>query len=163
VAACISGDRRKDGYGMTKSEFIGTLRSRLTGEVSASELENTIRYYEEYISEAMSNGKTEEQVLQELGSPLLIARTIIDTSKGKDEHAGNTQRQYYNDQKESENPGKSFYRFELNSWKGKLFVIISIVVIFFLVFTIMRVLIPVLVPLILIWFLVTMLRNGGRR
>lgn len=163
MAACIPEDRRKDGYGMTKSEFIGTLRLKLTGEVSASELENTIRYYDEYISEAISGGKTEEQVLEELGSPLLIARTIIDTSTGKDENAGYTQKKYYSEQKESEDPGKGFYRFDVNTWKGKAIVILSIVVILFLVFTILRVLIPVLVPLLLIWFLVTMLRNGGER
>ena len=38
---------------MTKTEFLDTLRLKLEGEVPVSEIDSTIRYYDEYISETV--------------------------------------------------------------------------------------------------------------
>lgn len=65
---------------MNRQEFLNTLRSQLSGEISSREVEENIRYYDEYIRDAVENGKSEFQILNEIGSPLLIARTIIETS-----------------------------------------------------------------------------------
>ena len=67
---------------MRKAEFIETLEKRLEGEVSDREIESSVRYYDKYFEEAKRNGQSEEEIAQELGSPLLIAKTIIDTSRG---------------------------------------------------------------------------------
>ncbi len=63
---------------MSKTEFIAELRAALAGELPENEIENNINYYESYIREqALSN--SEEQVLELLGDPRLIAKTIIET------------------------------------------------------------------------------------
>lgn len=87
---------------MTKAEFLDALRMKLAGEVPASEIEHTIRYYDEYISEAVNSGKPEPQVMEELGSPLLIAKTIIDTSGMQEEN--HTRRAYESSQGAGEEP-----------------------------------------------------------
>ena len=41
-----------------------------------------IRYYEDYIQSQVRGGRSEQEVLQELGDPHLIAKTLIDTDDG---------------------------------------------------------------------------------
>lgn len=62
---------------MTREEFIIELKKALAEEIPASEIENNIKYYNNYIGEQMQT-KSEEQVLMELGEPRLIAKTIIE-------------------------------------------------------------------------------------
>lgn len=64
---------------MDRNEFVSTLRAALTGEVSPAVVEDNVRYYQNYISQEIASGKSEKEVLEELGDPRLIARTIIDT------------------------------------------------------------------------------------
>lgn len=73
---------------MTKEQFIMELEQCLQGEVSAYELSDSLTYYRQYFEDEMRNGKSEEQVIKELGSPRLIARSIID-AHGIEENASN--------------------------------------------------------------------------
>ncbi len=59
---------------MRKEEFLEKLRARLSQTMSQQEVTAQIRYYENYIQEQMQNGRSEEEVLTELGDPLLIAK-----------------------------------------------------------------------------------------
>ena len=58
----------------------------LRGEVTDSELQESCNYYRDYFSEQESLGKREEEIIAELGSPRLIAHSIID-ARGIDEMA----------------------------------------------------------------------------
>ena len=64
---------------MTKYEFLNDLKASLTGNVSGQVINENMQYYDEYIAGEVRKGKTEGEVLDELGDPRLIARTIIDT------------------------------------------------------------------------------------
>ena len=63
---------------MTKEQFMMELEQSLQGEVSAYELSDSLTYYRQYFEDEIRNGKSEEDVIRELGSPRLIARSIID-------------------------------------------------------------------------------------
>ena len=65
---------------MRKEEFLQTLRRALTGDVPQGVVEENIRYYDGYITEEVRKGRTEEEVIGEIGDPRLIARTIEDTT-----------------------------------------------------------------------------------
>ena len=69
---------------MTKEEFLTGLRSSLSGSVSADVINENMRYYENFINTEIRKGRTEEDVLEELGSPLLIAKTVKDTASAED-------------------------------------------------------------------------------
>lgn len=73
---------------MTKQEFLDQLRRMLNRELDEQEVAENIRYYDEYISEAVRNGKSEAQVLAELGDPRMIARTILDVDQQREEQNG---------------------------------------------------------------------------
>ena len=62
---------------MTCAEFLEELREALTGKMNASEIESHIAYYNSYIHDEMKKGKTEEEVVDELGSPFAIAKTLL--------------------------------------------------------------------------------------
>ncbi len=62
---------------MTKQEFLESLRDSLDGQIPADQVLENLRYYRSYISDEMDKGRSEQEVLDELGDPRLIARTIV--------------------------------------------------------------------------------------
>lgn len=66
---------------MTKIEFLEILRSCLNSELPSDKVNENINYYDEYITQSISKGKSNDEIFNELGDPRLIAKTIIDTYK----------------------------------------------------------------------------------
>ncbi len=73
---------------MTKIEFLSVLRGRITGSIPTSEVESQIDYYSAYIDGRIGAGLTEEEAVDELGDPLLIAKTVIESTDRAAEAAG---------------------------------------------------------------------------
>lgn len=75
---------------MKKYEFLKKLREILSAELPWRLVEKNIDYYKSYIEEEVKSGKSEKEVLDELGDPMLIARSIIDAAQsGADGIPGN--------------------------------------------------------------------------
>ena len=70
---------------MRKDECLQTLRRALNGNVPPRVVEENVRYYDGYISDEVRKGRSEEEVIEEIGDPRLIARTIEDTTDGAGE------------------------------------------------------------------------------
>ena len=62
---------------MSRQEFIDELKVSLSGLESKSQINENIRYYDNYIKEQVASGKSEAEVLKDLGDPRLIAKTIL--------------------------------------------------------------------------------------
>jgi hypothetical protein len=65
---------------MNKAEFLQGLKEELEGRVPYSVIQENLRYYDSYISGEAAKGVSEEEVVQELGGPKIIARTIVDAA-----------------------------------------------------------------------------------
>lgn len=83
----------EDEIGMSRQEFLNVLRVALGTELGVAAVEENVKYYEEYINAQIRMGKSEEEVLAMLGSPKLIARSIIEANRnsaggGKQDTAG---------------------------------------------------------------------------
>lgn len=63
---------------MTKQDFLIQLQRELNGRIGSKKAADHIEYYREYIEIALRKGRLLEDVMQELGSPVLIARSIAD-------------------------------------------------------------------------------------
>ncbi len=63
---------------MTKHDFLNQLKTSLAGEVPDSEVDSNIKFYDDYIN-MKSTENTEDNVMEKLGDPRLIAKTIIET------------------------------------------------------------------------------------
>ncbi len=160
---------------MTKQEFLDELRQILSGEVSPEVVMDSYRYYSAYIEDEMRNGKTEQQVIEELGRPALIARSIIAANTGErdvDEiytEDGKTKRVKgnpfvsMNNQKKENEPKKEKkpFVFDFTAWYAKvLYVLIAILLILVLLgllrlglFIFIRFGIPILLVLGIVYLL----------
>ena len=149
---------------MTKNEFLSILRDSLAGNVPSDVINENIGYYKDYIE---NNDKTESQVLEELGDPRLIARTIIDsfvaekgpmadfyTKQAREEYRGDSS---YTSSYDDDNYRNEYHHFSLK-WYDKLLGIIIIVVVAMLVLALGAVAIGIffriILPLIVIYFIV---------
>jgi len=86
---------QKIGGSMDRGEFLSLLRESLAGVIPMEEVEKNITFYRNYFEEA---GKSEQEVIEELGDPRLIARTIIDAYKA----SKGPMADYYTEQARSE-------------------------------------------------------------
>ena len=62
---------------MTKQEFLDGLRRSLVSGLAASEVNEHINYYSQYIDSQIRMGTSEEEVMASLGDPRLIAKTLL--------------------------------------------------------------------------------------
>ena len=159
---------------MTKKEFLHELQIALQGEMDQAAVNENLRFYDNYIMEESRKGKSESEVTAQLGNPRLIAKTLIDTS----DKPGASQGQYYSEDYKAAGPGteKGFRadyseqngwdvrlgRMKLNSWYGKLLLILIAVLVIVIVANVVAFLLPVMVPIILIWLLYSLF-FGNRR
>lgn len=64
---------------MTRYEFIENLKSNLS-TLNKNLVDDKIKYYNDYIDAEVKKGRSETDVLNELGDPRLIAKTIKEVS-----------------------------------------------------------------------------------
>lgn len=65
---------------MSKTEFLQELKSELEGRVPHSLIQENLRYYDAYISDETAKGTPEAEVIENLGGPKIIGRTIVDAA-----------------------------------------------------------------------------------
>lgn len=141
---------------MTKQEFLDTLRLTLNGKVAGNVVTENLRYYEDYINTEMRKGRSEEEVLDSLGDPRLIARTIITTSGARENMGTGEYREYSSGRSQSGPKG------HLPVWVWLILGIIIVVLVFSAVISLLSFLWPILLPVIIIMvimFLVKMFRD----
>ena len=154
---------------MNKKEFLDVLRQTLAGEVSSSTIDQNLQYYNQYIS---SRGiENEEKVIEELGDPRLIAKTIILTDKSAKQKGqfreNESQRNYYDD---GEDYKDSNYRsankqngFNKMSWTSRLTMILILIAVILVVVIVGRVIIGFLfafgIPIILVLLLIALFKK----
>ena len=63
---------------MTKQEFLTSLQETLAAEMNGQQVMDQVRYYSAYIDGQIAEGRTEAEVLAELGDARIIARNILD-------------------------------------------------------------------------------------
>lgn len=148
---------------MTRKQFMEELKSSLEGMVSQTVIQENLNYYENYINEQIRNGKNGQDVLKELGSPRLIAKSIID-AKGEDD--GYVQTEYDEEEKDDGTPedifGGNTHIFTMNSTKFKLGCLLSVIVfifIIYLLFHLFSAMMVVLGPVIIVGVIVALIMN----
>ncbi len=127
---------------MERQIFLDSLRRALYGKISDAQLEEHIQYYETYLAQEAAKGRQESEILEELGDPRLLAKTITETSGGR--HTGAVEYTISEDGQEEE-PKVRFRR--LAGWKAMLFkgaVLLGILLVLFFVFHLVFALLPFL-------------------
>ena len=129
---------------MTKREFLEELKEVLSEQLPQNQVAEHVSYYMNYIEEQKQNGSSEEEVLNMLGDPRLIARTILDTALTPDVPS---------EEKKNGLSGKA---------KKYVYIGIAIAVILLiisLITTLLSFLLPILLPVILIFVVISIVRK----
>lgn len=166
---------------MNKDEFLQKLQESLSGEVPPEIVRENLQYYGGYIRDERKKGRSETEIMEELGDPRMIAHTIIDTTPGGggnfEEYTGGFSygdRGYTSGQEDSagqQDSGSygagmnqqngSFHVYDLNKWYYKALGVVILIAVFTVIIAvvsgILTLLIPmlpvILVVMILMWFL----------
>ena len=128
---------------MSKQEFIDNLRRNLSTVNDYHFVNDTIAYYENYIETEIRMGKTEEQVMQKLGDPRLIAKSIKATHAPENADEQSTYRDF-EEEAYSTKRGALDTLLRLNgrlikmpSWLVKTIVIVVVLLVLFVLFTVL--------------------------
>ena len=138
---------------MNKQEFVDRLRMALNGRVSPGLVMDNVNYYQDYINTEIRKGRTEEEVLESLGDPRLIARTLLDTETGANapySDAGSAHGQ----KSGSERVKQKSFKLDFSTWYGKLLAILIAAIVLVILFVLLGILIPIMVIAGIIIYLV---------
>lgn len=176
---------------MSKNEFIQGLEAALSGNVPPETVWENLIYYRDYIRTELEKGRTEQDIMDELGDPRLIARTIMDTTPGAEEGAfepyhfrgffgeGSQTGSYSQgsgygqDSSYSQNDGYTqgsgsrghVHYYDLNKWYWKLLAVVVVVLFLMLLFTLITGFLSLVIPMLPVLGLIAVIMwfVGGRR
>ena len=160
---------------MRKAEFLKELEEALSGEVPAAVMRENLNYYSQYISAECLKGRSEEEVIREIGSPRLIAKTIIDSSAagggrtgaggGFSEAQGRFESRYAG-RAPNGRRNSDFHYVDPNKWYWKLLGVILFFIVIGVLFAIVggvfSLLIHLAPVLIVAWLIYAVIRNMKR-
>lgn len=139
---------------MTKSEFLEKLRAALGNDLTGAIIQENVNYYDQYIRDEVERGRSETEVIDELGDPWVLAQTIIDTAAGGKQQSASTydtQQRNYDGDRSQAGTGRRVH--SMSGWKVVL-VILGIIGILAVIVTVIggviSFLAPVLVPVLII-------------
>ncbi len=143
---------------MSKQEFINRLRVALLGNVSTAVISENVKYYEEYINTQIRLGKKEAAVLDELGDPRLIARTII-AANGDLKSEKTTQSEVYGE-KDRTSFGEKGSRFQWPIWLKLIVTFFVVMVAVTLVVSVLSYFAPIIIMVVII---IILIKKANRR
>ena len=151
---------------MTKNEFLDKLKMALTGKVSAALVEENMTYYGEYIDSQIRTGKSEKEVMDLLGDPRLIAKTIVQTNDVETtQDAEYHEKTVYDDNVcgcDDDGYGDGRNQLKVRQIPGWLWTIISIIIILCVIsfiFSVVSFLLPFVLPVLVVLFFIKLFRD----
>lgn len=153
---------------MRQEEFLKCFQEALTGKVSDRIIQENVNYYQSYINNEIRNGKTEEEVLQALGDPRLLAKTIEESNKfangeeeySYDDHGWGFQGKRNGQDAQGQDYMNQHKTVRFPGWIAAIIIIAILAVVIFLVFSVVSFLAPVIIGLA-IGILIYKLFTGG--
>ncbi|HIW21628.1 MAG TPA: DUF1700 domain-containing protein [Candidatus Dorea intestinavium] len=153
---------------MTKMEFLNKLQEALSNDLNPLIVQENINYYKQYIEDEVRKGRSEEEVIAELGDPWALAKTIADSEEIKKKNSNTYTNYNYSETYagNSESPKQSQGNWNRLGSGIKIFivfllVIVAIVAIVSIIGGIFSALLPVIVPILLVVLVVRLF--AGRR
>lgn len=162
---------------MNRDEFLEILNTQLQGEIPSNEIAQHLAYYKHFIQLRISQGQTEAQVLEELGDPRLIAKTLIDTEDIPNiqgyrqsyaysaEESGSSGQEWHGEsrtenfrEEDFRRPGR-IHRLNLTAWYGKLAVIAAAALIGVFLALLIGALLPVAGIFLLAGFIISLINR----
>lgn len=155
---------------MSKQDFLDKLKTALSGRIAPELVQENINYYADYIHTQIRMGRSEQEVLDSLGDPRLIARTIAETQSNTRNNQSNGYQQEYgysyhgeNSRREETTRRTNYSRsgnvVRMPGWVAAIIVMLVMMLVFTLIFTVLSFLAPILLPIIVVVFFVKLFRD----
>ncbi|MDE7246789.1 MAG: DUF1700 domain-containing protein [Lachnospiraceae bacterium] len=145
---------------MDRVEFTDKLQHALAGGLNSSGVAENVRYYREYIDMEIRKGRSEEEVLQSLGDPRLLAKSIIEANKraGMNEGTNQTYDEETSDNVYGENEvtGNAV---RVPGWLILLILAVVFLLVIGVVFSIISVLAPVIIPVLIVVLVINFFKS----
>ena len=98
---------------MSREEFLKQLKESLSMSLEKAAINEQLDYYDKYISDEINKGRSEKEVLDELGDPRLIAKTIKTVSTNDNSTINNS------DNNQSDNRQDSYGSYNYNQTNNR--------------------------------------------
>lgn len=131
---------------MNKTEYVQIIEKALVGNVSPQEVQETVAYYRDYIDMEIRKGRSEQEVLEQLGNPRLLVKSIIAAKEQRDSY------------EETEEMHQETQR---KGVRIPLFVIVLIVLL--LVGLILKFILPVILPALVLLGIILMIKRLNKK
>lgn len=139
---------------MNKTEYVQIIERALVGNVSPQEVQETVAYYRDYIDMEIRKGRSEQEVLDQLGNPRLLVKSII---------AAKEQRTTYEETQDvqEENVQRKGFRIPL---LVVIFVaLLALGLVLGLLLTVARILLPVILPILFVIGTISMIKKFKKK
>ena len=150
---------------MNKEEFVTKLQQALSGGMVYGQVAEHVRYYREYIDSEILKGRTEEEVLAQLGDPRLLARSIKDANKRAGMGSGSDDT--YEDEAARDVGRENGYgqsghvrRVMLPGWFVMLIIVVAVVIVIGLVSSLLYLFAPVIMALLIVMLVVRLIQDN---
>ena len=157
---------------MNKNEFLHVLGAKLKEALPMSQIEEHLKYYNDYINQEEQSGKSEQEVIDALGDPTLLARTILETAKQPspaDAYQGHAAEDIYQEDGDPYQSGSTsgsqippFLVSATSGWGCLAVAIIAILVIGLILWLfgiVFKALTPILIPVLIVLFVVAIFKQ----
>lgn len=146
---------------MDKQEFLNELRSYLQG-MDNSEINEIISFYDNYINEELSKGKTMSQIIDDIGTPRLLSKTIMQSKEKKKTYAYSEQ-EYSHTDNDNTQYGRQLNTIDFSKWYVKLGIISGLILVAIIIFAIViglfTIAIKIAIPAIAIFIIYVLIKN----
>lgn len=154
---------------MTKQEFLSRLKEALENGLDNRTVQENMDYYRSYIEEEVGTGRGEEEVLDDLGDPWVIAQSVINMAENRSAADGRYGGSDVYDDGRLGNFGRQghsntqIHTYMVNGWWKRLLFLLGIIGIVLIVFAVIGGLISLVMPVVLPVLVIVMVMRLIRR
>ena len=131
---------------MNKTEYVQIIEKALVGNISPQEVQETVAYYRDYIDMEIRKGRSEQEVLDQLGNPRLLVKSIIAAKEQRDSN---------------NETGEVHEETHARGFRIPLFVIVLAVLL--LVGLILKFILPVLLPALVLLGIILLIKRLNKK
>lgn len=137
---------------MNKTEYLQIIEKSLVGNVGPQELQDIVSYYRDYIDMEIQKGRSEQEVLEGLGNPRHLVKSIIAAKEQKSMESETETAQ----EERTQGHGRSF--------RIPMFLIIMILILIVwlalgFVVVLAKLVLPLLIPVVIIMGVMSLIRH----
>lgn len=149
--------KRNGCKSMSKTEYIEIIEKALVGNVSPQELQDIVSYYRDYIDMEIKKGRSEQEVLDQLGNPRHLVKSII---AAKEQKNMNIETEKVREEEEKERGRRKSFRIPM-----ALLVIVLLLIVWLalgFVVALVKFALPILLPVAIVMGIMSLIRRLKR-